>query len=48
MCVENLCIPWGICNGSMGTVYDIILDDDNEIEYIIVEFDDLDINRMNN
>ena len=20
MCIENLCTPWGICNGSMGTV----------------------------
>ena len=20
MCVENLCTPWGICNGTMGTV----------------------------
>ena len=20
MCTDNLCISWGICNGSMGTV----------------------------
>ena len=32
MCLENLCTPWGVCNGSMGTVYDVILNDENELE----------------
>ena len=32
MCVENLCTPWGIVNGSMGTVYDVILDKNEELE----------------
>ena len=48
MCIENMCTPWGICNGSMGTVYDVILDDDNELEWIIVQFDDLKEDDMPN
>ena len=48
MCTENLCTPWGICNGSMGKVYDVILNDEEEIEYILVQFDDLDKDDMNN
>ena len=48
MCTDNLCTPWGICNGSMGTVYDIILNDDDELEYILVQFDDLVESEMNN
>ena len=48
MCTENLCTPWGICNGSMGKVYDVILNDDKELEYIIVQFDDLNEQTMRN
>ena len=32
MSIENLCTPWGIVNGSMGTVYDVILNEDKELE----------------
>ena len=48
MCVENLCTPWGICNGSMGKVYDVILDDDEELQQILVQFDDLKEDQMPN
>jgi len=48
MCLENICIPWGVCNGSMGTVYDVILNEDEELEYILVRFDDLVEAEMNN
>ena len=41
MLTDNICTPWGLCNGSMGIVYDIVLDNDNEIKYIIVQFEDL-------
>jgi hypothetical protein len=32
MSIENLCTPWGIVNGSMGTVYDVILNKEDELE----------------
>ena len=41
MCIENLCTPWGIVNGSMGTVQDVILNKEDELEYILVQFDDI-------
>ena len=48
MSIENLCTPWGIVNGSMGTVQDVILNDENEIEYILVQFNDIIEEEMNN
>ena len=41
MSVENLCTPWGIVNGSMGTVQDVILKEDDELDQILVQFDDI-------
>ena len=38
MLVENLDPAWGLCNGSMGTVYDVILNKENELEYVLVQF----------
>jgi hypothetical protein len=32
MSIENLCTPWGIVNGNMGTVYDVILNKEDELE----------------
>ena len=38
MLTENLDPAWGLCNGSMGTVYDVVLNKDNELEYVLVQF----------
>ena len=48
MSIDNLCTPWGIINGSMGTVQDVLLNDENEIEYILVQFNDIIEEEMNN
>ena len=38
MLTENLDPAWGLCNGSMGKVYDVILNKDYELEYVLVQF----------
>lgn len=32
MLTKNVDPSWGLCNGSMGKVYDVILNDDQEVE----------------
>ena len=38
MLTDNLDPAWGLCNGRMGTVYDVVLNKDNELEYVLVQF----------
>ena len=40
MLTSNLNPSRGLCNGSCGKVYDVLLDENNEVEYIFVQFDD--------
>ena len=40
MLTSNLNPSRGLCNGSCGKVYDVVLDDKNEVDYILVQFDD--------
>ena len=38
MLTINLNIGIGLCNGSIGKVQDFVLNDDLEVEYILIEF----------
>ena len=40
MLTSNLNPSRGLCNGSCGKVYDVVLDENNEVEYILVQFED--------
>ena len=40
MLTINLNIGIGLCNGSIGKVYDFVLNQDLEVEYILIEFNE--------
>ena len=44
MLTSNINPSRGLCNGSMGKVQDVVLDERNEVEYILVQFDDFEGN----
>ena len=40
MLTNNLNTGIGLCNGSLGKIYDFVFNNDGEVEYVLVEFNE--------